>query len=302
MMCEWMVPKAQAEFGLPPERVTFVPNFVNVTRFSEVRRPPQRIQKALLFGGPRLPDDELARLEAACASLQIKLDKVGAAYKSHRSRPEVFLQQYDLVFAIGKCALEALATGCAVIPVLPGQAGSIITSASFDEWSYSNFGPRYFMSSSQIDELWLRKQIAAYSARDLESVTRRVRSERTLEKAIDKLDAIYREAVETSSLKPDGEHAFAPYLESLVSHVDEMWAELEGVRNKLPRVKDLEARLQDAARREQDQHAELLRLYRAVNGVHRPRDRRYREVLNKLWMSIRRRASRKSVGHVVPAE
>ena len=121
MMCEWMVLRSQTEFGLAPEQVTFVPNFVNLKRFSEVRPAPARIRNALLFGGPRLPDQELRKLEAACASLDITLDKIGHAYGTHRSRPEIFLQKYDLVFAIGKCALEAIATGCAVIPVIPGR-------------------------------------------------------------------------------------------------------------------------------------------------------------------------------------
>lgn len=302
MMCEWMVRRAQAEFGLPAERITFVPNFVNTTRFSEVRPPPHQIRTALMFGGPRLPEGELTRLEEACASLHIKLDKIGHAYQNRRSRPEVFLQQYDLVFAIGKCALEAMATGCAVIPVLPGQAGSLITSDSFDDWSFSNFSPRYFMSSSQIGEPWLRRQIASYSAQDLERITRRVRSERTIDGAVDKLELIYREAIEAPPVESDASHPFASYLESLANEVDPMWAELEGLRTKLTRMKELKGGLREARRRQHDQQAELLRLYRAVKGDHRPREMRYREILNRVWATIRTRTSRKSIRHVVPAE
>ena len=302
MMCEWMVRRAQAELSLPSERVTFVPNFVNTTRFSEVRKTPNRIQTALLFGGPRLPDAELARLEEACASLHVKLDKIGHAYGTHRSRPEIFLQQYDLVFAIGKCALEAMATGCAVVPVIPGQAGSLITSASFDDWSFSNFGPRYFMSSSQIDEEWLRTQIESYSAQDLELVTSRVRSERTIDDAVDKLELIYREAVETPPAALDANASFASYLEYLANEVDPMWAELEGIRPKLARMTELKGQLREAAGIQQDQRAELLSLYRALNGDHRRRKTRYRMIFSRLKAGVRALSSRKSAGHVIPAE
>jgi hypothetical protein len=212
------------------------------------------------------------------------------------------LQQYDLVFAIGKCALEAMATGCPVIPILPGQAGSLITSASFDEWSFSNFSPRYFMSSKQISEQWLRKQIASYSVEDLEKITRRVRTERSIESAIDKLEAIYRDVVEAPSAEIGSIDSYAAYLESLANDVDPMWAELEGVHHKRRRVKELEEKLQQAAQRERAQQAELLRLYRAANGTRLPRERRYAASLIKLWKTIRGRTSRKAVERFVPAE
>lgn len=302
MMCEWMVIRAQAELGLAPERVTFIPNFVNTTRFSEVRRAPAQIRNALLFGGSRLPESELLQLEVACAALGIKLDKIGHAYENHRSRPEVFLQQYDLVFAIGKCALEAMATGCAVIPVIPGQAGALVTTDTFDEWAFSNFGPRYFMLSSQINEQWLRQQIDRYSPSDLERVTTKVRVGRTIDVAVNRLEAIYREVAQAQPAAFVADDSFAPYLEQLANDVDPMWAELEGIHGKLKKMAEMKAKLRESTRAQEHQQAELLALYRKLHGDHLPRPLRYRELLYRMWTRLRAQWSRKRLRHVIPAE
>jgi hypothetical protein len=242
MMCEWMVVRAQAEFDLPPERVTCVPNFVNTTRFSEVRQPPEAIRRALLFGGPALPDAEFSRLNGACAALGIELDWIGRAYQNVQPRPEIFLQDYDLVFGMGKSALEAMATGCAVIPVVPGQAGQLITSETFDQWAHANFGPRYFTAATQISTLWLKQLIEAYRPADVAAVTARVRRERTLEGAVDRIEAIYRE-VSATPAELSADTSFAPYLEGLAREVDALWLEREAVPVLRKRVDDLEAKL-----------------------------------------------------------
>lgn len=302
MMCEWMVLRARAELRLAPEHVTFIPNFVNTTRFSEVRQAPAQIRSALLFGGSRLPESQLLQLEAACAALHIKLDKIGHAYKNHRPRPEVFLQQYDLVFAIGKCALEAMATGCAVVPVIPGQAGALVTTDTFDEWAFSNFGPRYFMSSSQINERWLRKQLDTYSALDLERVTAKVRGKCTIDGAVDRLEAIYREAAQAKPTTLVADDSFAPYLEQLANEVDPMWAELEGIHGKLKKITDMKAKLRESTRAQECLQAELLALYRKLNGNHAPQHLRYREIIHRIWARLRAQRSRRRYRHAIPTE
>lgn len=163
MMCGWMVTPLATEFGIPPERVTAIPNFVDVRRFSEVRRPPPRPQRALLFGNSPLPANELSRLESACHVAGIFLTKVGEGYGNPQPRPEIVLPDYDLVFAVGKCAIEALACGCAVVPIIPGLAGQLVDLQNFDQWIFSNFSPRYYTSATQISVERLQRQLGKYS-------------------------------------------------------------------------------------------------------------------------------------------
>ena len=242
MMCEWLVRRVIAEFGLDPGRVSCVPNFVNTTRFSEVREPPAQLRRALLFQSSALPTTDLSELESGCAALGLELDKIGTAYGNSQARPEMLLQHYDLVFASGKSALEAMATGCAVMTLAPTQAGALLTSENFDSWSFANFAPRYYSGATPINEAWLRRELALYSAEDAARVTAKVRRERTLQIAADQLEGVYRTALESPAPEP-APGAFAAYLERMASEVDAMWVEREGMKGLREHVAFLESRL-----------------------------------------------------------
>src|SRR5262249_22968647 len=98
VMCEWMAHRLEPESGISREHIAVVPNFVNTKRFSNVRSPPDRPVRALLFGGSGFSSDELLLLNNVCAEQGLSLEKIGYAYGNPRERPEVFLPNYDLVF------------------------------------------------------------------------------------------------------------------------------------------------------------------------------------------------------------
>ncbi len=56
--------------------------------------------------------------------------------------PERILPRYDLVFAKGRCALEAMAAGCAVIVCDAVGLGEMVTHGSVEEMRRWNFGAR----------------------------------------------------------------------------------------------------------------------------------------------------------------
>ena len=225
VMCELMMPGLETADGISRDRIAVVPVFVNTKRFSKVRRPVARPERALLFGGSGFSSGELRRLEKACGERGISLEKIGYVYGNPIDRPEEFLPNFDLVFAIGRCAAEALACGCAVIPIVPGLAGHLITSENFDDLAFSNFSPRYFTSGSQISTDWLTTESERYSPETQAQVTSRVRNTRTLIGAVDQLEAIYNDVVDDYTRNPSNpsEREFAPYLEKLSSTVDIMW-------------------------------------------------------------------------------
>jgi hypothetical protein len=224
MMCEWMVSPTAMEFGVPRNRMTVIPNFVNMNRFSLVRSPPDRPRRGLLFGNKGFSEAELMRLERACSEHDISLDKVGYPYGNPQERPEAFLPDYDLVFAIGRCAVEAIACGCAVIPIVPGQAGQLITLENFRDWVFSNFSPVYGTGATQIDGDWLRGELAKYSPEITSKVSTKLRKEHDLRGAITKLETIYQTAIDDYKNSKDPIAAeFAPYLEKMSLEVDTMW-------------------------------------------------------------------------------
>ena len=238
VMCESMMAGLETANGISRDRISVVPIFVNTKRFSTVRRPVVRPVRALLFGGSGLSPGELRRLEKACRERGMSLEKIGYEYGNPRDRPEEFLPNFDLVFAVGRCAVEALACGCAVIPILPGLAGHLITVQNFDDFAFSNFSPRYFSSGSQISTDWLTAEIERYSPETVTQVTSRVRATLSLIGAVDQLEAIYNDVVDDYKRAPSNlrEREFAPYLEKLSSTVDIMLdqgREIEKYRSEL---------------------------------------------------------------------
>ena len=227
MMCPWLAPRMEPEHGIPGSRVTSVGNFVNTARFSRFRDPAPLPRRALVFGNGAFSLDELARLEAACAENGLTLEKIGYAFGNPQPRPEVFLLDYDIVFAIGKCALEAMASGCAVITVLPGQAGGLVTPDNLSHWLHSNFSPRYYSSAAQITADWLRQEMCGYSPARVAEVTATVRAVHSLERCADRFERIYQEVVQEHASQPvvAQPRELAPYLESIHAEVDSLWAE-----------------------------------------------------------------------------
>lgn len=221
-----MGPRLTAEFGTPSDRVVTIPNFVDLKRFSRVREvggPPTR---AVLYGQAGFHAEELAQLEQSCAENDLELDKVGPAYGNPRPRPEYFLPDYDVAFAIGRCAIEALACGCAVMPIVPQLAGSLVTAETFDEWANSNFSPRYFTSANVMDAKWLSGELARITPEGLHAVTQKTRAAHAIDHAITSFVDLYSRAVLADA--PAGSGAeFAQYLGLMAPQMDAMWGELE---------------------------------------------------------------------------
>jgi hypothetical protein len=249
MMCEWMVSPTAMEFGVAQTRMTVIPNFVNMNRFSRVRTPSDRPHRALLFGNKGFGESELLRLERACSEQCISLDKVGYPYGNPQERPEAFLPDYDLVFAIGRCAVEAIACGCAVIPIVPGQAGELITMENFHDWVFSNFSPIYGTCATQIDGAWLRKELTKYSPTDLSKVSAKLRGEHDLRSAMTRLEAIYNETIDDYKNDKDPIAAeFAPYLEKMSLEVDMMWERETSTKRREARQEEKIERLSEQLR------------------------------------------------------
>ena len=103
------------EDGVDEARVRLIPSSVDLDRF-ELRPPlPARPARALVFGNYTGESAHLTALRSACARHDIQLDVVGRLMNNAVDRPEQTLRNYDIVFAKGRAALEALAVGCAVI-------------------------------------------------------------------------------------------------------------------------------------------------------------------------------------------
>ncbi|HEV7787173.1 MAG TPA: glycosyltransferase [Thermoanaerobaculia bacterium] len=243
------------EGGIPPEGVEVHFNAVDLARFAARPPLPERPRHALLFSNYAREDTHLPAVREACRRAGLPLDVLGAGVGRPVAAPEEVLGGYDLVFAKGRCALEALAVGAAVVLCDIEGLGPMVTLAQLEELRWWNFGRRA-LGNPLVPDLVLR-QIERYDAADAVAVCRRVRETAGLDLALERLVQLYEsvlaEAAESAAAGDGGSpealaaelraagaylHAWSswqPHLRSLVDDID-------GQRQKLDlRVRELEA-------------------------------------------------------------
>src|SRR5204863_2398165 len=92
-----------------------------------------------------------------------------------------------------RSALEAMAVGAAVVLCDQAGVGPLVTTESFDRLRPLNFGIRTLREPVTPDVL--EREIRRYDAADAAEVSRRLRSQAGLEKAVDQLVALYERVV-----------------------------------------------------------------------------------------------------------
>src|SRR4051794_16165729 len=176
--------------GTPPERTVTLPNFVDTTSFG--RRPslPDIPRRALMFSNYAKRGGYLEAVEAACARLGLTLDHLGTGTGTATRNPAEVLPDYDIVFAKGRAAIQALAAGCAVVLCDFAGGGPMVTLAAFDRLREANFGFAALTRPHTADVLC--GEIQRYDALDASRVCDRIRAEASLEGYIDQLEETYR--------------------------------------------------------------------------------------------------------------
>jgi hypothetical protein len=180
------------EFGIDPERVAIVPNFVDLERFHQRSEFSDRPRRALLFGNWATEAYRDAVL-AACASRAITLDVAGLNLGPVTDCPEMLLHQYDLVFAVGRSALEAMATGAAVILASPFGLGPLVTTGNFGRLRSINFAIRAL--TQRCDPLLIGAEIDRYDPAETLLVSEKVRQAAGLDGAADTMVALYEDVL-----------------------------------------------------------------------------------------------------------
>jgi len=181
------------EAGIPESRTRVIPNAVDLRRFRQRPPLPEKPAKALVFSNYVTEDADLETLRGACAAAGLELAVVGSGIAAQASRPEEILGDYDLVFAKARCALEALASGCAVILYHGHMLGPMVTSAQVQELRQWNFGMRCLQRELTPDAV--RDEIARYDPADAVRVTEGIRASASLEAAVADYVRLYEEAL-----------------------------------------------------------------------------------------------------------
>lgn len=181
--------------GIDPSRVSIIANFVDMRRFGKLRQREAPIKRVLVYGNSWTADaPALHLIREACQRRGMDFQAVGSGLGNEISRPEDFLPSVDLVFALGRCALEALACGCAVIVADRQGIDGVVSTDSFPHQRSANFGLALIagkpVTAAAID--------AALDKLDIENSARVsdiVREEADIDIATDQWESLYRLAI-----------------------------------------------------------------------------------------------------------
>lgn len=237
--------------GVDPNDVRVVHNGIDLARFRPRPTPlPARPRRALVFSNYTASGPWVDQVASACQRAGIALDIAGAPPATPIDRPEAVLPEYDLVFAKARCAMEALAVGCAVVVCdFTGVAG-IVRADDLDTLRARNFGVRTMVHPHS--EVVLDAAIAAYDPQAAAAASERYRAQGGLAAMVDDLLAVYADAIDAPA-KID-EDADARRLASLFgpASADRMNLNQERYALATLRAEMVELRAQVAAAHEAD--------------------------------------------------
>jgi hypothetical protein len=183
--------------GAPGSQTELRTNFVDLRRFAPRPPLPARPTRALVFSNYATASTQLPAIEAACRQLNIPLDVVGRGVGRVSDRPEQLLADYDLVFAVGKAALEAMAVGAAVVLCDSGGLGPMVTADNFDRLRSLNFGLAALVHARTPEGVVL--QVNRYDPVEAGRVQDLVRSRCGLERAVTEIVGVYERVMEEAA-------------------------------------------------------------------------------------------------------
>jgi Glycosyltransferase Family 4 len=182
------------EEGIPADAVTVLLNGVDTARFAARTTPlPPRPRRALVFSNTAHATTHHGVIREACARAGIEVDVIGSASGTAVAEPETVLGDYDLVFAKAKCALEAMASGAAVILCDVAGMGGMVRAADVARLRRMNFGARALRQPLSADALL--SEIESYDAADAAKVSEIIRRTAPADVLHEQLLALYETVI-----------------------------------------------------------------------------------------------------------
>lgn len=208
----------QALPRLSASEITFFPHPLDSSRFLKIRKPSARPARALLVDS-RLSEQSPAFQEAQEAARRcgLALELGGPEFAPGGFDTEHILPEYDLVFACGSTALEALACGCLVVATAPDGRCELVRQDNYERLRQENFTPGE--NAPTVPLLQMAELVRLCNSAQAEILCEKVRRETDFSPAVASLVEIYGKVIErqrhTKSDLPAEGHALSDYLRML---------------------------------------------------------------------------------------
>lgn len=202
------------EFGVPREKIRLVYNAVDVTRIAARTKPlGPRPRRALVFA--KNQSDYRSAIVEACASRNIEVDFVGSWINRPVADPLQLIPEYDLVIGSARTAIEGAACGAAVVVADGRGLAGMLTTSNFETFRDNNFG-REVLIKPMTAEL-VGEAIDLYDPADAREVSRLILASASLDQQLERIEAIFAEAIELLGQAKLGEETIHQTLSSYLS-------------------------------------------------------------------------------------
>jgi O-antigen biosynthesis protein len=145
--------------GIAPENVCILRNMIDTDRFAILRPINEKLQNALVISNHN-SHEAFKKIRSACKELGIKISFIGRWKSVFETEKEI--NKADIVFSLGRGALEAMSCGRAVIIYDYGGGDGIITEKNYSEIGKNNFSGRRYSIEYTTEEL--TDEIKKYSS------------------------------------------------------------------------------------------------------------------------------------------
>ncbi|MEQ1907549.1 MAG: glycosyltransferase [Vicinamibacterales bacterium] len=229
------------DYGIPPPLTRVIYNSVDTDRF--VQRPslPPRPRRALVFSNYAGPGTHMEAIQKACAALDIELDVLGAGSGRSSDNPEQMLAGYDVVFAKARCAIEAMASGTAVVLCDTTGLGPMVTLSNVESLRHWNFGRRALQEPLEPERLIAH--LHGYDADDALAVSAYIRELASLSSSTEQYLQLYAETLtgyaETLAAEQDAPKPVAEELNQYLVNTATRIRDLEEERARLTSLQQM---------------------------------------------------------------
>jgi len=225
--------RIERQVEIPRDRIEVHLNAIDLERFRPRPVLPATPSSALVFSNYATTSTYLPAVRKACRKAALRLDVVGGDAGRQSAMPEAVLGRYDVVFAKARCALEALAVGCAVVLCDFAGLGPMVTAAAFDELRAQNLG--HAVLRRPHTARGVLAELRRYDPADAARVSARVRAEAGWDRALPRWVSLYEDVVREFARggpTPGAEHAaLLDYLQrrSYEARIDWERAQIDGL-------------------------------------------------------------------------
>ena len=192
------------ENGFEDEAVEVIYNWANLSRFKQRKTILTVPKKALAFSNYMSQTNIFPIIKEACLSQNIEIDLIGSGNGNATTTPENILEQYDIVFGKAKAAIEAMATGAAVIVCDFRGLAEMVTPENMVHYKKYNFGMKLMTNKIQTD--LLVNEIKKYDAENILNVSNFIRKEADFMLIVSQLENTYLRVIKEYATNKRGKY------------------------------------------------------------------------------------------------